>query len=111
MLVVTTTVRMVYGIHSNTSNLGESLALSFVFMEHPKKTLPTMTQSKIPSFTMKDVVSFLSMGKQVISLLMITVLVSMELKEKKEPLKTQKMVIFQKIQLNMGTLIRHSHYQ
>lgn len=32
MLVVTTTVRMVYGVHSHTSNSGESFSLSLVFV-------------------------------------------------------------------------------
>lgn len=33
MLVVTTTVRMVNGVHSDTSHSGESLSLSLEFME------------------------------------------------------------------------------
>jgi len=32
MLVVTTTVRMLYGVHSNTSNLGPAVTLSFVLV-------------------------------------------------------------------------------
>ena len=33
MLVVTTTVRMVYGVHPHTGHLGESLSLSLELME------------------------------------------------------------------------------